>query len=62
MSNAIYETTTVNIAAGEYRFTVATSRVVFEGFRLAYIEADEEKAGKPDQVRYRDGRRSQKNL
>ena len=46
MSNAIYETTTVNIAAGEYRFTVATSRVVFEGFRLAYIEADEEKAGK----------------
>ena len=46
MSNAIYETTTVNIAAGEYRFTVATSRVVFEGFRLAYIEADEEKSGK----------------
>ena len=48
MSNAIYETTTVNIAAGEYRFTVATSRVVFEGFRLAYVEADDEKAGKQD--------------
>ena len=46
MSNAVYETTTVNIAAGEYNFHVSTSRLAFEGFMSVYVEADEEKAGK----------------
>lgn len=45
MANAVYETTTVNIGAGEYRFHVAASRVVFEGFMSAYVEADDEKKG-----------------
>lgn len=43
MQPAKYETTSVKIAAGEYRFTVAASKVLFEGFRTAYTEADEEK-------------------
>lgn len=43
MQPAKYETTSVKIAAGEYRFTVAASKVVFEGFRSVYTEADEEK-------------------
>ena len=43
MQPAKYETTSVKIAAGKYRFTAATSKVVFEGFRLVYTEAEEEK-------------------
>ena len=43
MQPAKYETTSVKIGAGEYRFTVATSKVAFEGFRTVYTEADEEK-------------------
>lgn len=43
MKPARYETTSVKIAAGDYRFTVAASKVVFEGFRAVYTEADEEK-------------------
>ncbi|MFR1729406.1 type I DNA topoisomerase, partial [[Clostridium] hylemonae] len=43
MQPAKYETTSVKIAAGDYRFTVAASKVVFEGFRSVYTEADEEK-------------------
>ena len=46
MANAIYETTTVNIAAGEYNFHVSTSRLAFEGFMSVYVDADEEKVGK----------------
>ncbi len=37
------ETTTVNIAAGDYTFRVSTSKVAFDGFMLAYTEADDEK-------------------
>ena len=33
MQPARYETTSVRIAAGDYRFTVAASRILFEGFR-----------------------------
>ena len=44
MQPAKYETTSVKIAAGEYRFTVATSRVLFEGFQTVYTESGEEKA------------------
>ena len=43
MQPARYETTSVKISAGEYRFTVAASKVAFEGFRTVYTEADEEK-------------------
>ena len=43
MQPARYETTSVKIAAGKYRFTVAASKVAFEGFRLVYTEAGEEK-------------------
>ena len=44
MQPAKYETTSVKIAAGKYRFTVAASKVSFEGFRLVYTDADEEKS------------------
>lgn len=44
MQPAKYETTSVKIAAGKYRFTVAASKVTFEGFRLVYTDADEEKS------------------
>ena len=43
MQQAKYETTSVKIGAGEYRFTVSASKIVFEGFRSVYIESDEEK-------------------
>ena len=43
MQPAKYETTSVKIGAGDYRFNVATSKVVFEGFRCVYTESDEEK-------------------
>lgn len=43
MQPARYETTSVKIAAGQYRFTVAASRVAFEGFRSVYTEAGEAK-------------------
>ena len=43
MQAARYETTSVRIDGGDYRFTVATSKVAFDGFRLVYVEADEEK-------------------
>lgn len=43
MKAAKYETTSVKIGAGKYRFTVATSRIVFEGFRSVYVESGEEK-------------------
>lgn len=43
MQPAKYETISVKISAGSYRFTVATSKIVFDGFRSVYTEADEEK-------------------
>ena len=43
MQPARFETTSIRIGAGEYLFTVSTSRVSFEGFRSVYMEADEEK-------------------
>lgn len=45
MSAARYETTSVKIDAGEYRFTVQTSKLVFDGFKSVYVEPDEEKEG-----------------
>ena len=43
MQPAKYETTSVKIAADEYRFSVSTSKVLFEGFKSVYTEAGEEK-------------------
>ncbi|MCI8939555.1 MAG: type I DNA topoisomerase [Dorea sp.] len=43
MKAARYETTSVKISAGKYRFTVSASKVAFEGFRTVYVESGEEK-------------------
>ena len=45
MQPARYETTSIRIGAGDYRFAVSASKVIFEGFRLVYVESDEEKEG-----------------
>lgn len=42
MSSARYETTTVKIQAGEHTFTVAASRLLFDGFMSVYV-SDEDK-------------------
>ena len=43
MQPAKFESTSVKIGAGAYQFSVSTSKVVFEGFHIAYVESDEEK-------------------
>ena len=43
MTPARYESTSVKIGAGGFCFTVAASKLLFEGFRSVYTEADEEK-------------------
>ena len=43
MQAAVYETVSVKIGAGEYRFSVAASKVKFEGFKSVYTEYDDEK-------------------
>ena len=43
MAAARYETTTVKIKAGDYRFTVAASRVLFEGFMSVYTDSADAK-------------------
>lgn len=43
MSQAVYETTNVKIGAGKYRFTVAASKVAFEGFMSVYTSDEDEK-------------------
>ena len=42
MENAKYETTSIKIGAGKYRFTVATSRVLFDGFMSVYTQEGDE--------------------
>ena len=44
MSDAIYETTSVKIGAGDYKFSVAASKVVFDGYLSVYSSDDDEKA------------------
>lgn len=41
MKSAVYETTSVKIDAGEHRFTVAASKLVFDGFMSVYIQEDD---------------------
>ena len=43
MAPARYESTSVKIGAGDYCFAVAASKLLLEGFRSVYTEADEEK-------------------
>lgn len=43
MAEAKYETISIKIAAGEYRFSVAASKVVFDGFMSVYTQEDDEK-------------------
>lgn len=41
MSSAKYETTSVKIDASKHRFTVAASKLVFEGFMSVYVQEEE---------------------
>ena len=43
MTEAVYETISVKIGAGEHRFTMSAGKIKFEGFRSVYIQEDEEK-------------------
>ncbi|MCI9137547.1 MAG: type I DNA topoisomerase, partial [Lachnospiraceae bacterium] len=43
MSNAVYETTSIKIGAGDYRFHVSASKIAFEGFLSVYAGEDDEK-------------------
>lgn len=43
MTEAVYETVSVKISAGEHRFTMSANKIKFEGFRSVYIQEDEEK-------------------
>ena len=43
MSSACYETTSVQIGAGSYRFHVSASKIAFEGFLSVYAGEEEEK-------------------
>ena len=45
MAPARYETTSVKISAGKYVFTVAASKVVFDGFLSVYTDDEESKKG-----------------
>lgn len=46
MENARYETTSVKIGAGDYRFSVSASKQIFDGFMAVYVQdGDEENAG-----------------
>ena len=44
MSDALYETTSVKISAGDYKFNVAASKVVFDGYLSVYTSDDDEKS------------------
>ena len=44
MADAVYETSSVKIDGGQYRFTMSASRVSFDGFLSVYAQ-DEEKEG-----------------
>lgn len=51
MANAVYETTAVNIGAGDYHFHVSTSKVAFDGFMLAYTQAEDEEEEKQTKIK-----------
>lgn len=41
MSPAVYSTTSVKIAAGDYRFNVSASKIMFDGFMSVYKDDDD---------------------
>ena len=41
MQNVKYETTSIKIDAGDYRFTSSASKVIFDGFMNVYVEEDD---------------------
>ena len=43
MKDAEYETTSVKISAGDYKFNVSASKVTFDGYLLVYSSDDDEK-------------------
>lgn len=43
MTPAVYETVSVKIAGGSYTFSVAASRISFDGFKSVYASGDDEK-------------------
>ena len=45
MKEAVYETTSVTIKAGKYRFHVSAAKIAFDGFLSVYTAAGEEKEG-----------------
>ncbi|MEE1196386.1 MAG: type I DNA topoisomerase [Lachnospiraceae bacterium] len=44
MKPAVYETTSVKIGGGVYTFTVAASKIAFDGFMSVYTQEEDEKA------------------
>lgn len=44
MENAKYETTSVKIGAGSYRFTVSASKLLFDGFMAVYVQEGDDVA------------------
>lgn len=44
MANAIYETTNIRIASGDYRFSAAASRIKFDGYMSVYMSDEDEKS------------------
>lgn len=44
MANAIYETTNIRIAAGDYRFSAAASLIKFDGYMSVYMSDEDEKS------------------
>ena len=45
MQDAKYETTSVKISGGKYFFTVAASKIVFDGFLSVYSQDEDKKSG-----------------
>lgn len=41
MEQAVYETTSVKISAGEYLFTLTASKLAFDGFMSVYVQEEE---------------------
>ena len=44
MANAVYETINVRLKAGDYRFSMSTSKIKFEGYMLVYMSDEDEKS------------------
>ena len=45
MQPAVYMTTSVKVAAGNYLFTLAASKLSFDGFMSVYVQEDDKEAG-----------------